>query len=198
MSNFEPEPWGRAVEVERPPPAPGGKRLWIGFIVLGVLALALGFTALRGVSGPGTIQGGPPGQGQAPAPTQPVPTQGEPVPLDSDQRVVADARQALAAWGEFAVTGDLGKVEGWFFKEGPQYRKLAAEAPGLRARGLGPPAYRFELQSPRVSRQAADRRVVQGTVVVSRPGEQVQRYRWVLYLRLDREHGRWRLWTVDG
>ena len=61
-------------------------------------------------------------------------------PTTPSQRAVADGQQALADWGEFAVTYDLGKVKDSFWTNGPQYKQLAKEAkaqgPGGRASAL--------------------------------------------------------------
>jgi hypothetical protein len=108
----------------------------------------------------------------------------------SDPRVLA-VREALSAWGQFAVSGDLGSLAGYFDPAGPQYRQLASESVRLRAAPLGGPAYEFLLAEEEVSGD-----VVDGRVTVRRPGEPDQVFRWSIELR--RSGGRWLVWTVSN
>lgn len=102
---------------------------------------------------------------------------------------------AFAAWGEFAVTGDLDLVESTFDAAGPQYTQLRGEAPALSADPLGPPPYVFTVIDPRLRRPDPDRAVVVGDVTVDRPEEPTQTFRWRIVMSWV--GGDWRLWTVD-
>jgi hypothetical protein len=112
-----------------------------------------------------------------------------------EQRAVADGNKALADWGRFAVTKDLGVLKDSFWPNGPQYKQLAQEA--KRQKPLGPPPYQLTMSGVRVLTPRPDQRVLRGQVRVTRPGEQQQDYRWDVVLRRDPKSGdRWRLWTV--
>jgi hypothetical protein len=132
-----------------------------------------------------------------PRATTPARSTGPALPA-ADQAVVNDTQRALQEWGQFAISGDLSAVRGYFWTGGPQYRELVKEAPGVRQKGAGPPPYQFRLFSPRVIKSAEDERIVRGVVDVARPGEATQVFHWDIYVRLDSVAGkdRWRLWTV--
>lgn len=112
-----------------------------------------------------------------------------------DQRALADGQRALADWGRFAVSKDLGVVKESFWSNGPQYKELATEA--RQGKALGPPAYQITMSGARVLPRSGNERVLRGKVQVTRPGEVEQNYEWdVLMRRDDKAGGRWRLWTV--
>lgn len=120
-----------------------------------------------------------------------------PVDTSAQERLLADSRQALQDWGRFGVTGDLNLVKASFWPNGPQYKELAREAPGLRRRPIGPPPYQFVLEDPVTVLQAGSDRLVRGVVKTSRKGQPTRSFRWDIYMRQDRAAGgRWRVWTV--
>lgn len=99
---------------------------------------------------------------------------------------------ALDAWGRFAVTGDVGLLKGRFDPNGPQYRQLQSEAPGLRA---GPPAYSVTIASPEIDVEGEESARVVGTVTFEREGELPQTFEWQITMRRDTSG--WRLWSVE-
>jgi hypothetical protein len=120
-----------------------------------------------------------------------------PVDTSPQAKLLADSRQALQDWGRFGVTGDLNLVKGSFWPNGPQYKELVREAPGLRQRPIGPPPYQFVLEDPVTVLQAGSDRLVRGVVKSTRPGQPTRSFRWDIYMRQDRSAGgRWRVWTV--
>jgi hypothetical protein len=120
-----------------------------------------------------------------------------PVETSVQQRLLADSRQALRDWGRFGVSGDLNLVKASFWPDGPQYKQLAREAPRLRQRPIGPPAYQFVLEDPVTVLQAGNDRLVRGVVKSSRKGQPTRSFRWDIYMRQDPAGGgRWRVWTV--
>ena len=136
---------------------------------------------------------------RATTPKATTPTKATQPPLAAaDRPVVADTQRALQAWGQFAISGNLSLVQGYFWTNGPQYLELTKEAPGVRQKHAGPPPYQFNLVSPRVMKSGGRERIVRGVVNVVRPGEQTQVFHWDIYMRLDTGAGkdRWRLWTV--
>jgi hypothetical protein len=152
------------------------RRTWL---LIGVLVLAAIFLAWL------TVDGLPGGDRAATTTTTP------------DQRAIADGEQALADWGEFAVSNDLADVKDSFWANGPQYKLLADQSKDRKA--LGPPPYKMTMTGVKVIKPGdrEDQRVLRGKVQMTRPGEKPQTYDWDVLLQVDpAAGGRWRLWTV--
>jgi hypothetical protein len=114
-----------------------------------------------------------------------------------DQRAIADGERALADWGVFAVSNDLGDVKDSFWANGPQYKLLAKEAKAREGKRIGPPAYTMTMSGVKVLKPREDQRVLRGRVQMTRPGERPQNFDWDVWLQVDpAADGRWRLWTV--
>jgi hypothetical protein len=172
--------------------------MWFAVLVLVVILIGLWWLIFRGLFQGDRLTKVPPPHttisAQPPKTTQPAATHFS----QAEQRMIADARSALGAWGEFAVSGDIGQLGDTFWKDGRQYQKLAEEAPALKSKHTGPPPYKFTLTPSRVVDAAAGQKIVRGTVKVSRPGERTQSFQWDVYLRPvpGSNPERWRLWTV--
>jgi hypothetical protein len=152
------------------------RRSWLLIGVLVVAAIVLAWLTVDGLPG-----------GDRPATTTTSP----------DQRAIADGEQALADWGEFAVSNDLADVKDSFWANGPQYKLLAEESKDRKA--LGPPPYKMTMTGVKVITPGdrEDQRVLRGKVQMTRPGEKPQTYDWDVVLQVDpAAGGRWRLWTV--
>jgi hypothetical protein len=117
------------------------RRSWLLIGVLVVAAVILAWL---------TVDGGP-GPKRAAAPTS----------TSADQRAIADGQQALADWGEFAVTNDLGQVKDSFWANGPQYKQLAQEAKA-RKKPIGPPPYTVTMSGVQVLKPRPDQRILRG------------------------------------
>jgi hypothetical protein len=114
-----------------------------------------------------------------------------------DQRAIADGERALADWGMFAVTNDLGSIKDSFWANGPQYKQLAKEAKTRKR--IGPPPYTMTMTGVRVLKPRDDQRILRGRVEMTRPGEKPQTFNWDVWLKVDpAAGGRWRLWTVGN
>jgi hypothetical protein len=152
------------------------RRSWLLIGVLVVAAIILAWLTVDGR----------PGQNRAAAPTT----------TTADQRAIADGQRALADWGVFAVTNDLGQVKDTFWANGPQYKQLASEAKA-RKKPIGPPPYTVTMSGVQVLKPRPDQRVLRGRVQMSRPGERPQTFNWDVVMQLDQAAGgQWRLWTV--
>ena len=114
-------------------------------------------------------------------------------PAGAKAQVVGVASGALQAWGRFAVSGRLEELTPYFDPDGPQFAQFRREAAELAAHPTGPPEYRFAMSDATAERKGDDW-LVRGPVVVSRPGEADQRFRWELVVR-QRGEG-WAVWTV--
>jgi hypothetical protein len=154
--------------------------------LLGLLLLPLALVWLP-LGGPGSSKVGAPPPSPPAAPT-------------AEQQALAAGRRALAAWGRFAVTNNLGTLRGWFWPNGPQYQNLAREATLRRGtKTLGPPAYQFTLARVQVLTPSSRQRVLRGRVRVTRPGEASQSYGWDVWMRRGAASSdRWRLWSVNA
>lgn len=152
------------------------RRSWL---LIGVLVLAAIFLAWL------TVDGLPGGDRAATTTTTP------------DQRAIADGEQALADWGEFAVSNDLADVKDSFWANGPQYKQLAKEAKARKGQEVGPPPYTMTMTGVQVLEPRPDQRVLRGKVQMARPGEQSRTFNWDVWMQLDEaDGGHWRLWTV--
>lgn len=125
-------------------------------------------------------------------PERPISSATTAVPSFDRHTVLLDG---LAAWGRFAVTGDLDRVAPWFSQEGPQWERFESEAPELSADPLGEPPYEVMVDVGDMTGDAGEMRVnVRVTFV--RTGESSQTFRWRVVLR-DEDDG-WRIWTVEA
>ncbi|MBT8212222.1 MAG: hypothetical protein KJN71_03650 [Acidimicrobiia bacterium] len=115
--------------------------------------------------------------------------------LASDESaILLAATNALTAWGEFAVSGDLAIVQPYFATDGLQMEQFRDEAPALAADPAGPPPYDFLLSDPSVA-VLQDSAVVSVFVVMSRAGEPDQMFDWDI--SLIRDGTDWLVWTVS-
>ena len=166
-------------------------RLPIALGVVGALLLAVLVTLLRpaltGTAGEQPVQGAPTVDGHVRPSAAAVPT------ADADVWIKA-ATAALAAWGQFAATGDVATIGDTFDTSGPQYRLLEAEARNLPTRTADAP-YEVMIEQPSAMPTTANAALVSADVKWRRRGEPDQAYRWTLVLRRD-EGDAWRLWTV--
>ncbi len=179
-----------------PQPPIASWRRWAGYVVVAILASVLIGLSLRSA-------------GRLSEPTVPAPTQqaspSAPVsPLGAELGTTttaalaqvgtrAAAANALEAWGEFAVTGDLDTMRPWVWEDGPQWENLVADAAGIVGREDTGPRYTVALSNPtfEIIDEAASLRA---TVTFSRFGELDQTYDWVL--ELERRGEEWRIWSV--
>ncbi len=123
----------------------------------------------------------------------PRPSTTSPVPSSAWADVRAAVTGAMAAWGRFAVTGDLEEVSSWFAPDGPQYRQFEEEAERLESAPIGPPPYTVLVEDLDVEEWDGGARAEGGFVFV-RTGEPSQSFHWVI--ELTRRGGRWQVWTV--
>jgi hypothetical protein len=152
------------------------RRSWLLIGVLVVAAIILAWLTVDGGQGPK--------RAAAPATTT------------VDQRAIADGQRALADWGQFAVTNDLGQVKDTFWANGPQYKQLAREAQA-RKKPIGPPPYTVTMSGVQVLKPRPNQRILRGRVEMTRPGERPQTFHWDVVMQLDQAAGgQWRLWTV--
>lgn len=108
--------------------------------------------------------------------------------------VVIAMQDALAAWGQFAVSGQLDDLGDHFVVGGAQRRQLRSESASIQAAPPGPPPYVVTTGDVFSISVAADDVVLRTDVTWSRPGEDDQTFTWDIQMR--RVEGRWRLLTV--
>jgi hypothetical protein len=105
------------------------------------------------------------------------------------------AREALAAWGRFATTGDISVVDGWFDPDGPQYRKLAEEGRAGAAGNQG--THVVTVSDATVVRDDGREAVVSLLAHWTPPGRPTEDFAWAVVLRSDDATGRWVVWTAQ-
>ena len=97
-------------------------------------------------------------------------------------------REALAAWGRFAGSGDLAEVEELFDAHGPQWSVFEEEA------GLVGTSFMAEVEEESLTVDGRSASFLASVTFVAREGESL-RARWEIELRLDPD-GRWLIWSV--
>ena len=210
-----------SIEVDGEPGEPrfetnGGRPKWgmpVAIVVVGVLVLGVGWTVLRS-GGASTASSAAPivatptttvrethtstevplVRGGATTTIPAVPTTTT-VPTPDMHDPVEATRVALAAWGDFAITGDLTRVRLLFSAGGPQLTQLEDEAARItRPAGTSGPGYVVTLSEPTATVHATTATVT-GTVVWTHPAEPDQTYRWAIEMHRA-DDGSWRLFTV--
>jgi len=109
--------------------------------------------------------------------------------------VLVAMENALAAWGEFAVTGRMRDLGEYFVSGGPQRRKLRNEAEAIRADPPGPPAYTVTTADVFTISVDSTDIVLRAEVIWAREGEETQTYRWDI--QMQQTEGEWQLLTVE-
>lgn len=123
-------------------------------------------------------------------------TTGTTSPPDVGVAVLAATADALAAWGVFAVDGDLDSLRSYFWEEGPQWSNLEADAAAVVARQDDGPAYDVAVANAETTDGGNDSAIVDATVIFSRPGELDQQFEWRIELRSGADG--WKIWAVDA
>lgn len=113
----------------------------------------------------------------------------------SDAEVLAAADAALAAWGRFAISGDLTLLEPFFDPSGPQYRRLVSESEALQSDPLGEPPYTVVLGPAQITADDDGRPAIEGPVTFLRAGEVSQTFLWRMVFTQVGEG--WALWSVQ-
>jgi hypothetical protein len=127
-----------------------------------------------------------------------VAVEGETAGALRPETVLSDLDDALAAWGEFAVSGDLTAVDPFFAATGPQRAQLETEAPAIAADPAGPPPYVFDIVEYGGATTDGDVAEVVAGITLSRPGEPESSFRWRIEMRWLPGAARWQLWTVTA
>ena len=109
--------------------------------------------------------------------------------------VVEALREALTAWGQFAVTGRVGDLGDHFVAGGPQRRWLRAEAESIRATTSGGPSYSVTTGDIFTISVTPTDVVLRTEIEWARQGEATQAFSWDIHMRLV--DGRWQLLTVE-
>jgi hypothetical protein len=109
--------------------------------------------------------------------------------------VVVALRDALTAWGEFAVSGRMRDLGDHFVVGGPQRRRLRAEAESIRADPPGPPPYLVTTRDILTFSATPTEAVLRTEIEWARQGELTQFFVWDIQMQLV--DGMWRLLTVE-
>lgn len=183
-------------QFDREPQAGGDrKRKLIGILAVVFLlgAVGIGVTTFLGSDGGGEAtapeQAQPPTEQQGEAPA--APAEGETLPAE----VTEAASQGLAAWGRFAINGEITEVQPYFVQDGPQFTRFESEAADIRNRALAGPAMEMTMNEPTGTKVSEDW-LVRGTVTVTRPGEEAQNFPWELRMTRQSERSPWQILTV--
>ncbi len=128
-------------------------------------------------------------------PTSDVPSRLVSSTTITEPPVVAALRDALAAWGEFAVTGRVRDLGDHFVAGGPQRRQLRAEAESIRADTSGGPRYVVTTRNIVTISVTPTDAVLRTDIEWARQGEVTQFFVWDINMRLL--DGRWQLLTVE-
>lgn len=115
---------------------------------------------------------------------------------DVPESLSTAVQEAVEAWGEFTVSGDVADLSPFFVPGGPQWQQLEAES--VDGNGSLPVEPPLHLEIVRMRLRSHDPAVatVWAEVEASRPGYQSEVFGWDF--DLVRRQGRWRVWTVVG
>lgn len=114
---------------------------------------------------------------------------------DTASPVVVALREALTAWGEFAVTGRLRDLGDHFVAGGPQRRRLRAEAEAIRADPPGAPPYVVTTGDFSTISVTPTDVVLRTEVAWARQNEATRFFVWDIQMQLV--DGTWQLLTVE-
>ncbi len=106
----------------------------------------------------------------------------------NDDEVRRTVHGALAAWGEFAASGDLQDVEAFFDPGGPQWASLSTEAGSVGA------AFTAEIVQRSLHPDAGSM-VFVGDIMLASNGE-TRVISWTIKLRRAPD-GHWRIWSIS-
>lgn len=109
--------------------------------------------------------------------------------------VVVALQDALAAWGEFAVTGRMRDLGDHFVDFGPQRRQLRSESGAIQADPPGPPAYIVTTANIFTLSVTPTDVVLRTEIEWAREGEETQFLIWDIQMQLA--DGVWQLFTVE-
>lgn len=109
--------------------------------------------------------------------------------------VVVALRQALTAWGQFAVSGRVRDLGDHFVAGGPQRRQLRAEAESIRATTSGGAPYVVTTQNIFTVSITPTDAVLRTEIEWAREGEQTRFFVWDIQMQFV--DGKWRLLTVE-
>ena len=112
---------------------------------------------------------------------------------DVGERIRATVTDALAAWGTFAVTGDLNDVGAFFHPDGPQWQVLVAEAETFVPAGGEALAVTGDERSLVYGPDSA---TVRTDVTFARSGEVPAVFDWNIELRPGPDNA-WLIWSVE-
>lgn len=163
----------------------------VALTVMVVLAVGVVMVSLRS-----TADDADPGSEAAAAVASAV--EGRTAATPRPEAVLSDLDDALAAWGEFAASGDLTAIEPFFAATGPQRAQLETEAPAIAADPAGPPPYVFNIVEYGGATTDGDVAEVVAGITLSRPGQPESSFRWRIELRWVPAVARWQLWTVTA
>jgi hypothetical protein len=119
------------------------------------------------------------------------------VPADPADDFREAGAAALAAWGRFAVSGDLSVLSDHFHPDSPQSSLLTEKVGDLAADPLGEPPYSFVMENPTISQPLPGTVIMQGLVSASRGDEGTALVDWRLKLVWSDESRSWLVWTLE-
>ena len=110
--------------------------------------------------------------------------------------VVTGLNQALSAWGQFAVSGDLETVRPYFVNDGEEFKHFEAEAPTIAGDAAGGDPLTMNMTNAKTVKTSDNAWTFQGTVVVSRTGTKDQQFQWEIALARQSADQPWQINTV--
>lgn len=118
--------------------------------------------------------------------------QTQPAPAD----VVEAVDNALVAWGEFAVDGDLDHVRPYFVNDGPQFDQFLVDAEVIGDKPPGGEPLIFRMENPETYPNGENEWLFKGDVIGTRSGEKAQTFTWELRVIRQSDKEPWRVLSV--
>jgi len=158
-------------------------------------------TNTAGAAEPGRAKSAPfqaqPAQTQ-PAQTQPAPAQAQRTTPQAPPDVTEGLDEAFAAWGQYAINGNLELVRPYFVNSGPQFKVFQAKAAKIRSNPPGGIPLEIKMTDPEATQINDNTWSLKGVVTIGTAGQTPAEYSWEITMARAPDRDRWRVMTIGN
>jgi hypothetical protein len=134
--------------------------------------------------------------------TAPTQSTGTTEPATQQAQAPADVTEtlnsALAAWGRFAVNGNLEEVKPYFVEDSNQYNRFKLDAAAIASQPPGGAPINVTMPNPQTFNDGDNdnRWLIRGTATWVRPGEREQNFNWEITMTRASDRQPWLIQSV--